>query len=596
MTISSMTIQKALFMLFTLGIMSCQNRDSEFVDQNNTIDFSSGTDIFTRGSEVKKTTMQSDPEGYGVLAYRASTNWTTDGLSHAPDFMNRTQVTYTDNKWGYSPLKYWPKGGTLSFFAYYPYGLLSENYTAAGYPQFSYTVPNAPAAQKDILTACAIDKTENDRSVIFDFKHILSRISFRAKTAADYSVPVKITNVNVTYSANAIRSEGVFTYNTNASGDWAVSNERYLSGTFNVYNSDGITLTKTLQSVTNNGSELYLLPQSVQQGDMKLNVRYQIDNGAIQEKVIALFPVSDPYILDKGKHYQVNLTVTLNGAEFDDITVSDYTEEPYFTLTYKERRTTDESSEYIIVGKERVYGDHTIYLKQRPIRQTGDDFKILIGWSLSEGASSPDYYPSQPLAMTKDLTLYAVHLIFAQGNLIAKGTNGAQIGQSTDKGLFFQFGSLLGWSETGTATIAVKPVRYTGPDEWQRQWKGDVSADDPQNGKGDPCRYYLGTPWRLPSSIEWRSMLGGWNMANWSHTYGWAWQAIPMGARHQDSGIFLPVSGMRSKDKGNVDDTSTGYYQTRESNRLFYFSDNLLLPEANTQYTAFGYLVRCVRN
>ena len=40
--------------------------------------------------------------------------------------------------------------------------------------------------------------------------------------------------------------------------------------------------------------------------------------------------------------------------------------------------------------------------------------------------------------------------VWADGNLIAKGEHGAEIGATTDGGLYFQFGSLLGWADGTT--------------------------------------------------------------------------------------------------------------------------------------------------
>ncbi|MFV0587592.1 fimbrillin family protein [Bacteroides reticulotermitis] len=606
-TIKSNAIQIMVCMLFILGVASCETKEMEFEQPYNAIDFGSVTDIFTRGSEVKKNTMQADPAGYGVLAYHARTNWAADGYTHTPDFMNRTQVIYADPKWGYTPLKYWYASGTLSFFAYYPYDLLTENYTATGIPQFQYTVPDNPAHQKDILAASAIDKTKESGKVKFDFKHLLSRVSFQAKTGAEYSVPVKITEVKLNYVPGKIRSKGTFTYttNANAAGYWLLDN-KYLSGTFPVYNpSEGIVLTKNLQSITNSGSELYILPQNVSQGDMTLTVTYKIGNGPVEEKTVPLFPVSGYYLLDKGKHYQVNITVTLNGVEFDDITVSDYTEMSYYTLTYKQRKNS-QSNEYVTIGTERIYGNHQIKTKNIPIQEVDNEYRLLKGWAIGENSANIAYLPGAEITLTHNTTLHAVNLIVARGNLIPGEEFQAKIGDPSYRGALFQFGSLVGWNITGEApSIVIKPGEgYTGSTTWQSGWRGNPDAFEPNDtnaGLGDPCWYYLGGDWRLPKREELITIMSGVsdNILPWSSVDGWDWLSNPQAAQHT-SGMLLRASGRRLADDGSllyVDEIGT-YWSSHIYGETTGFSMSVKengLSINESSYRANAFPVRCVR-
>ena len=81
--------------------------------------------------------------GFGVFAYfTGSTDWSSSS-EPTPNFMYNQLVTYnsTDNKWTYSPIKYWPNGnatadnqqatgedgGKVSFFAYAPYVDVTQN-------------------------------------------------------------------------------------------------------------------------------------------------------------------------------------------------------------------------------------------------------------------------------------------------------------------------------------------------------------------------------------------------------------------------------------------------------------------------------------
>ena len=110
------------------------------------------------------------------------------------------------------------------------------------------------------------------------------------------------------------------------------------------------------------------------------------------------------------------------------------------------------------------------------------------------------------------------NLKWAKGNLIADGPNGAKIGASGDGGLYFQYGSLVGWNGGGnddgtgrgtgsSLSIQAKPA-VCPINTWNSSWSGDPTTDVPETGNGDPCRYYLGDPWRLPRSAEYNALFG----------------------------------------------------------------------------------------
>lgn len=109
---------------------------------------------------------------------------------------------------------------------------------------------------------------------------------------------------------------------------------------------------------------------------------------------------------------------------------------------------------------------------------------------------------------------------WATGNLVADGVNDAKIGASTDGGLYFQYGSLVGWSggatgdgtgrgtnTTPTRSQWVVPSGYTGSTSWSSSWTGDPATDVASAGTGDPCRYYVGESWRLPTKAEFEALI-----------------------------------------------------------------------------------------
>ena len=155
---------------------------------------------------------------------------------------------------------------------------------------------------------------------------------------------------------------------------------------------------------------------------------------------------------------------------------------------------------------------------------------------------------------------------WATGNLVADGPNGCRIGAPTDCGLYFQFGSLIGWSGgaapnnngTGawsnhTAMIKVKPANLNATYDPGAVWPTGASTtglnkpyfsvttepyltqtpsisgyagaptsgtgvdlNQPNLGKGryapmgvgDPCTFYLGANWRMPNVSDMKATTG----------------------------------------------------------------------------------------
>ena len=197
----------------------------------------------------------------------------------------------------------------------------------------------------------------------------------------------------------------------------------------------------------------------------------------------------------------------------------------------------------------------------------------------------------------------------AIGNLVADGANGAKIGAPDDYGLYFQFGSLVGWSGgvTGDGTggqrkiadlsIQTKPIDYTGSTVWSASWIGDATSDDPAVGTGDPCRYYLGSNWRLPTKAEFDKIFKN---SGYPSTGPWLWTGSS--ALHR-LGLELPAAGTRLYTNGSmtypgqfagywsasVKDKSSSYYVSFAVN-----SDDI--SSSFAQRRAYGFSVRCVRD
>ena len=195
-------------------------------------------------------------------------------------------------------------------------------------------------------------------------------------------------------------------------------------------------------------------------------------------------------------------------------------------------------------------------------------------------------------------------LTWAMGNLVADGPNGAKIGAPTDRGLYFQFGSLVGWDETTysatSATIAVRPIGYTGGTSWNSNWAADPATENVSAGTGDPCKYYLGGHWRLPTSDEYSTLFN--HAYSWGHSGDWSWSSSPAAAVHSSSGLTFLATGSRSYMYGQLKDVgSFGCYWSSspfDAPHAFplYFSSIDLQPNNYNYERSFGFPIRCVHN
>lgn len=255
--------------------------------------------------------------------------------------------------------------------------------------------------------------------------------------------------------------------------------------------------------------------------------------------------------------------------------------------------------------------------------------------------STPSKSGALRVRCVRDLTPNEVtvnHLEWATGNLVADGNSGCKIGAPTDGGLYFQFGSLIGWSGgatgdgTGRGTDMVNPVLaikvqpkdclYTSTD-WAstvKIWQG-TTGTVPQpapgatgtNGIGDPCRYYLGGIWRLPTQAECNALFGQTpafsNKLTWEEATAVGWEkggsfiVADYGVvKHMKSGMQLSASGFRSPVNGELlsvgsigDYWSASLYTNNTDGVRIYFINNGITPNTSSTRT-HGFPVRCVRN
>ena len=208
-------------------------------------------------------------------------------------------------------------------------------------------------------------------------------------------------------------------------------------------------------------------------------------------------------------------------------------------------------------------------------------------------------------------------VIWATGNLVANGANGAKIGEPTDGGLYFQFGSLIGWaggaSGDGTGVPAsntpgyaynasgtVVPSGKSIPTTWgdPNKWTGTTGTVPAAN---DPCTHYLGSDWRLPTLDEYKALFN--NVTTpyaWADTGGWDWNVDSKSAIHTGGSKF-PASGSRRNGDASMNNVGTyGYCWCASPNDVnngysLSFRSSLVDPSRSNN-RSFGFPVRCVQS
>lgn len=133
-----------------LTLVSCSSDDLDSFSDNSSKNEAISFDGYlgrsavavngTRGSVETAETLKK--EGFGVFSKYT-------GSASFPDFDNQ-KVTYSDSKWTYTPLKFWPANGEINFLAYAPYNYDGTNTKLTG-TSISFNVDKTAANQKDLL-------------------------------------------------------------------------------------------------------------------------------------------------------------------------------------------------------------------------------------------------------------------------------------------------------------------------------------------------------------------------------------------------------------------------------------------------------------
>lgn len=245
-----------------IGLAGCSmNEEVSVPKQDGVIGFSIATNkAITRSPIDGATAMQSD--GFDIWGYRKSDSHQQVGTNNKP-----VVATYsnTNTAWNLATAAYWPADASadVDFYAIWPtmhYEIATS--IVAGTQTVKYIRKSAESDVKDLMYA---KKTTNKTNaaggkVMLYFKHALSQVQFKGKTAA-VGMEVKVKSLQLCN----LNNEGTFTF---PSAETAASSDHGVWGTLSNPKTDYMATINndvTLNSITNAeslGTPFLLLPQS----------------------------------------------------------------------------------------------------------------------------------------------------------------------------------------------------------------------------------------------------------------------------------------------------------------------------------------------
>ena len=322
-----------------LTLVSCSSEDLNSLSDNSSKNEAISFDGYlgrsavavngSRGSVLDKPALQGLAEGFGVFGNYKEAN----GQEFGANLFDNQKVTYSDTKWTYSPLKFWPTQGHIDFLAYAPYDSKYDNKVSKDNQKLEFIVNSDITAQKDLLWANAVNQTKDNisstgKKVKFHFYHALSRLGYTVKLYGngDYS------SNKATFTVNKITLAG--------SSDGTSKNAFYKKGTIDLAQAnDASTLWDTSLSSANGAKQnfdlvssdqlldkdginsgknyLFVIPQDFSGTDelyvyVKYTINYTDGTPSVTNTVYKKLTTN----FKQGKAYMLNLTLGLP-IEFD---------------------------------------------------------------------------------------------------------------------------------------------------------------------------------------------------------------------------------------------------------------------------------------
>ena len=228
----------------------------------------------TRGTLFTATSFPNDAV-FGVSAYRYDGTTLTAATATA-NFMYKTAISRTMEKWRTTEPYYWPADGDrLDFYAYYPYdnnNVVPKSQSTPGPMQIQYTVNSNPLNQVDLLTAHAKNCTfDNSSAQTLNFTHQLTAINLvlGANVAPGYIKSISFEN---------IATQGTLTVGTGWSeknnATFTLDMKAYYDSTngYKTTDSNDNIVTGDAANITATTTTLLMIPQTFTSTNQKLKI------------------------------------------------------------------------------------------------------------------------------------------------------------------------------------------------------------------------------------------------------------------------------------------------------------------------------------
>lgn len=277
--------------LASMALLSACSSDNELANVGTTANNAIGFHVVGNKAETRATPITSsnlNKTDFKVYAF------TKDGKAFMGEndtelAWNGINIKFKDGKWDYaneSDLRYWPEATTLlDFYAVNPGTFEKGSYSEGMEGNYSWQI--TPSSQKiyyratdeyghtsewekskniDVMYGITNDQkytSENGGKVTFQFKHILSQVVFKAKTALA-SMKVNIKEIKI----HNFRLGGYFTLPTTseANGSWELQDPTNLEskwGTFTVVKDKNIDVTSAGAEISVDAPMLFV-PQKLE--------------------------------------------------------------------------------------------------------------------------------------------------------------------------------------------------------------------------------------------------------------------------------------------------------------------------------------------
>lgn len=284
-----------IFLLIVLLSSACS--DEDFGTDNETGGNAIAFDCSTSNLRASVTTAED------MQYFRVSAVWEKSGGNYEP-FMDKQLVEKQNGSWVYSPVKYMPGYGSVSFFAYTPAtssGLKTFHIdNASKRVSIEYAVSTDSQKQEDFMVATCIGEKNNP--IQLNFKHALSFVNFRARSS-EPGVNFRIKEIQV----NDLYRRGIITeLNPGENSTWKWDEWLYETN-YAVYQKYPF---ETQDDNFLEVGDLIVLPQKPG-ANFKIIVSYDI-LGTTPESKTKEYLLDKDFSFEMGKRYTFFLDLNLN--------------------------------------------------------------------------------------------------------------------------------------------------------------------------------------------------------------------------------------------------------------------------------------------